>query len=868
MIVSMAKESKKKVTPLIQQYLDIKDQYQDTIVLFQVGDFYELFFEDAVTASKFLCITLTKRGTFENKPIPLCGVPVHTVDHYIAKLVKGGFKVALCNQLEEAQAGKVVDRGVVRVFTPGTLTQTQLLDEKSASYIFSFFPSEDKWGLLFGELMTGQLFATQLDTCSKKEIETELIRFFPDEIIIPKTKQTKLFQTFFKKLGYFTTVTDIKEFHDQEDKFNAWLQKQFKNNDNIQKSDSLKSCLQVFYAYMSKTQKESLSHFETLHMYSPEDFLLLDAATLGNLEIIKNKQDGTRKNTLLSLVDKAMTPMGSRMIKKWLMRPLVKQKAIESRLDVVDLLVADVSLLQQLKEFLHSLGDLERTVGRIALQRATLSDYKSLMQSLFVLPHIVQIISEYKNKELLSVIINQIGTFSTLRSLLVSALNQDVTVDWIIKKGFHEKLDYIRELVENSSAQILELEKREQQKTGINSLKIRYNKVHGYYVEVTKANMHLVPGSYERKQTLVGRERFSTKELRQLQDEIVRAKTESISLEKELFDEIKQNVFSVVALLKKTAYGLAYLDGLIGFANVSYDYSYIRPTFNSDRNIMISKGCHPVVQAMGRSRFVPNDTVLSDEQSLFVITGPNMGGKSTYLRQVALISVMAQCGMFVPAKSACLSLLDRVFTRIGAGDNLAEGKSTFLVEMEETALICSWATKNSLVILDEVGRGTSTFDGLAIARAVIEYIYNEVQARCLFATHYHELTTLEKNYSGIKSFYLESKQTKNGITFLHTMVQGAADSSFGLEVAKLAKLPDKLIERAQTVLYELKIKNNSFFPAEKIENNELLERIVALEDKIKQQENVLHTIKNIDYNDLSPKKAFDILWKINEQSSS
>ena len=849
-----------KCTPLMQQYFALKKQHEDAFLLFQVGDFYELFFEDAQKAALFLGITLTKRGTMDGNPIPLCGVPVHTLDHYLTKLIRGGFKVALCDQLEAAQPGKMVDRGVTRVFTPGTLVETALLNEKSASYLFTFLPLEHEWGLLFGELLTAQLFATTIPINSERALESELARFFPDEIVLPHNKLGKQFQTYFKRLGYATT------FVGQDDTLPAYDQSAYASYaphvaQYVSKHESLGLALRTFYAYLNKTQSTTVPHFSSLHVYKPEDFLVLDSATQHNLELVKNSTDGSAKYTLFSVIDRAVTAMGSRMIRKWLLRPLLEKEAIEQRQDVVEHCVNDVFFTQQLAEQLREVGDIERIIGRIAFGRSPISDYRTLVHALGRIPHIKQLIAG-KTSVLLKLAHSALLNFTDLQALLEAALNDDNEQEYIIKKGFDAQLDKMRILVNQSNERILALEKHEQEKTGIGSLKVRYNAVHGYYIEVTKTHLNAVPGHYKRQQTLVGRERFITPELQELQHEIFKARNEIDQREKELFESVKATVYQHVSALRKTAYALAQLDALLGLAHCALDNGYIKPLFSEGRDIHIQAGRHPVIEQQVTAGFIANDTQLDDDHSLWIITGPNMGGKSTYLRQVALICIMGQIGSFVPARSAQLALLDRVFTRIGSGDNLAGGKSTFLVEMEETAAICTYATERSLVILDEVGRGTSTFDGLALAQAIVEYIHAQVKARCLFATHYHELALLKDTYPGIVSYYAASKKTAHGIVFLYVMVAGIADGSFGIEVAKLAQVPLEIIARAETILQQLEQKQDtSYVPAE----NDTIQ--IIPQETYDQHNAALQSmydqLKAIDYENLSPKQAFDILWKLN-----
>lgn len=870
------------LTPLMRQYYTIKRDYPDTILLFQVGDFYELFFDDAKQVSAFLGITLTKRGKVNGEPIPLCGVPVHALDHYLVKLIKGGFKVALCDQLEQAVPGKVVERGVTRVLTPGTLTDARLLEEKTASYLCSCFPLGDSWGLLFGELMTAQLYATVVHGESLKNLETELNRFFPDEVVLPATAPAKKLQTLFKQFGYFTTMARREDENDEE-MIDSWVATHLKDaaRELLSRQESLRLAFHTFYRYIKRTQRSAMEQFKTIQFYDPEDFLILDSATQRNLELIKNSYDGTSKNTLFAHLDHAVTPMGSRMIKKWILRPLIQQEAIEQRLDVVQLLIDDTVFHHETERTFHVIGDIERIVGRIALERATLSDYRTLMQAFEVIPELRASLTAKSQFPLMHVITSHIEDFSSLFQILQASLNTDSSCDSTIKRGFDQRLDELRDLALHSDQKILELERHEQEVTGNQSLKIRYNQIHGYYLEVTKIGARSVPDYFIRQQTLVGKERFTTPTLRVLQEEIMHAKTELTQYEKQVFERVKIEVAAYIPGLRKMVWALSHLDGLLGLSRCAYRYNYARPHFSASRDILIGEGRHPIVESSNsQGHFIPNSTLLSDNASLWIITGPNMGGKSTYLRQVALICLMAQCGSFVPAARADLPILDRIFTRIGSGDHLAEGKSTFLVEMEETAMICTQATERSLVILDEVGRGTSTFDGLAIAQAVVEYLYMVVKARCLFATHYHELTALQDRFSGIKSYYAASKKTPTGIVFLYKIMPGIADGSFGIEVAKLAHIPPNILKRAQEILRELQQQEGFSLSAKtetyheqapimmgalRMEYDELLKQHDQCLNALKQSQKKIALFEAIDCNELSPKQALDVLWRLKEQ---
>lgn len=864
------------LTPLMQQYMVIRKQYADHLLLFQVGDFYELFFEDAKKASSFLGIALTKRGNINGDPIPLCGVPVHALQHYLIKLVRGGFKVAICEQLEEPTPGKVVERGVTQVLTPGTLTDTQLLDEKAASYLCSFFPMANSWGLLFSELLTAQLFGTVVPAGEHKRLEAEVTRFMPDEILVPHTAQGKEFASYFKKLGYFTSLEHVDdESIEEKREFDGWVHKQFhdKTKHLLVEKYALKSALHSFYSYIRKNNKTAVDQFHAISWYEADDFLILDAATQRNLELVRNRHDGGKKGTLFASLDKAATPMGSRMIQKWITRPLIKREQIEKRQQIIELFVKELSLVQQLEQCLKQLGDIERIVGRIALRRAQLADYLALSYALDVVPQIMQLLQQY-NDQLLQAIISYVIDFASLHQLLEASLYADGQKQWIIKKGFDQELDMLRELVENSNEKLLALEQQEQQKTGIGSLKIRFNNVSGYYIEITKPNMHLVPNYYVHQQTLVNRSRFTTSQLQELQTQINEAQEKIGQVESAIFDRVKREVELQVTPLRKLAHALAHLDALFGLARVARDYDWKKPTFNDHRTIALTAGRHPVIEITSTAPFIANDTLLDDGQSLWIITGPNMGGKSTYLRQVALVCILAQMGSFVPADKADIAILDRIFTRIGSGDHLLEGKSTFLVEMEETATICTQATSRSLVILDEVGRGTSTFDGLAIAQSVIEYIYKVIGARCLFATHYHELTKLEGQFPGIISYHAASRKTAHGITFLYKINKGVADGSFGVQVAKLAQLPQEIIDRAQELLKVLSLHEQQLMQqiggtSMSIDNAqyqqvELQQAFDELCRKYNDQEALIASIRELDFNDLSPRKALDLLWKFKE----
>jgi DNA mismatch repair protein MutS len=848
-----------KRTPLMEQYFDIRKDYQDALLFFQVGDFYELFFDDAKRVSSFLALTLTKRGKDNGEDIPLCGVPVSSLNHYVSKLVKGGFNVAICDQVSAAIPGQIVKRVVRHVLTPGTLIDASMLDEKRASYLLSFYPTLEGWGLVFSELLTAQLFATHFPSNSFNYLESELTRFFPDEVIIPSYQETSEFETFFKKKGYWVSKNDYAANPTSK----AWVESQFSSLaiNELSERPMLAGSMQQLHSYLSRTQSTALEQFKTINFYNSEQYLYLDAPTQKNLEIVKNNHDGSRKNTLLSVVDRAKTSMGSRTLHKWLTRPLLNKDAILERQKGVKGLLNSLSTMQQIEQLLGELSDIERIVGRIALHKASLQDYIALKNSLGLMPSIQKALENFASIDVMMTIKNKIAHFETIVTLLASSLEEELGATYLIKKGFDGELDRLRQLVENAQQEVLKLETREIEKTGIASLKIRYNSLSGYAIEITKTHLDKIPPHYIRQQTLTNRERYVIEELLALQEEIARAESSIGKVQDAVYERIKATVHERLHDLRATAHAIAYLDALFSFAQLAYDNDYVAPTFHDGRDIIIHKGRHPLVEQTIGAHYIANDTNLTNESSLWVITGPNMGGKSTYLRQVALISLLAQCGSFVPAAHAQLPILDRIFTRIGSGDNLAEGKSTFLVEMEETAAICRQATNKSLVILDEVGRGTSTYDGLAIAQAVIEYIATHVQARCLFATHYHELTELEKTFSGIKNYHMVCSRTPQGIIFQHTIAPGVAERSFGIEVARLAQLPEPILSRSYKILEDLSSRPQGM-PSTQNESAVLHKKINELEKALAREQGLCTILEEINVDELTPRAAFDLLWKL------
>lgn len=852
-----------KNTPLMQQYFTIKEQYPDSLLFFQVGDFYELFFDDAKVASSFLALTLTKRGKNKGEDIPLCGVPVHALKHYLIKLIKGGFKIALCDQLTKPQPGTVVERGVTHVFTPGTLIDDQLLNDKSASYLLSFYPDKSSWALVFAELLTAQLFATILPPDTVKMLETELTRFSPDEILLPQSDGLRSLVKTLGLLGYQTTSMPLQQTGGEgltETPAELWIRGQF--NEQTQKAifehSSLQQGMHALHSYLQKNQYASLSQFKSVVLYEPDDYLILDRATQRNLEIIENSQDGGLKNTLFSVLDRAQTSMGSRTIKKWLQRPLTQQDHIEQRQGFIKELIEKPTALTRLEELFKQLADLERIIGRIALQKAVVRDYVALASSLIVIPAIKELLRQHLACTIGSALLDKMPDLESLQQFLQAALNDDPLTDIIIKPGFNLALDELRNLVTNAQQAILKLEQEEIAASGIGSLKIKFNNITGYYIEITDTHRASIPETYRHVQTLSGRKRFTNNALQELEQKILRSRTDVSSLEQDIFQQVKDETAEHLAPLRSLAHSLAYTDALLGFTRAAYDYNYVQPQFILDQSMLVEESRHPVVEQQSMHTFVRNPITLNDQSRLIILTGPNMGGKSTYLRQIALLSIMAQCGSFVPARGAQLCIFDRIFTRIGSGDNLAEGKSTFFVEMEEAATICTQATKKSLVILDEVGRGTSTYDGMALAQAIIEYIVEALGATCVFATHYHELTHLEERYPSVKNYFAECIEQKNSIIFTHAIKRGHVSQSFGLHVAQQAHLPVTIITRAQEILAQL-------HSAPQVTAQTNIAALNNAPDRKKQSE-IEKFVDSIDPNNLSPRQAFDLVWDLKNLS--
>jgi DNA mismatch repair protein MutS len=817
-------------TPLMQQYNAVKARYPHALLLFRLGDFYELFYEDAISASRELQITLTSRNREKGQPIPMCGVPYHAADGYIARLIRAGYKVAICEQMEQPGPGKkLVRREVARVITPGTATDVAVLEARENNYLAAVAHSTgaQRIGLATVDLSTGEFQVTEFaGERAEEELRDELQLLKPRETLLPRPQQ--LFETAKTSLldGTGGVETRLEDWIFRRDYAERILREQFGVAELT--GFGLDGHLQAMAAagaivhYLRENSArgdgapcvEALQHLDKIRYYEQHDALVLDPVSVRNLELLtpifteEGKTGGP--NTLIVAVDSTVTGMGARLLRSWVMRPLIDRDAIEARLSAVAHLLQQTVVRGEIRKELRGIQDLERLTSRITLGLAMPREMVALRKSLAQVPILKKFLTPPATggSELLGDLFGQIDELMDVRERLEKAIADEppavATDPGMIRTGYNAELDELRNLSHHSKQIIASMEERERKRTGINSLKIRFNQVFGYYIEISKANLHNAPADYERKQTLVNAERFTSPELKEYERKILAADERILEIERHLYIDVRSRIASKAGRLRRTAAAIAQLDVLASFAKLAADRNYARPEFNASGELLIVGGRHPVIEELLRQkgeRFVPNDLCFEPgRQQLLLITGPNMGGKSTYLRQAALIVLMAQMGSFVPARQAKLPITDRIFTRIGASDNLARGRSTFLVEMSEVAAILHHATPSSLVLLDEVGRGTATFDGLSIAWAVVEHLHRNTRARTLFATHYHELTELADLLPTVKNVHVSVKETPNEIVFLRKVEPGSADKSYGIEVARLAGLPRSVIERAREVL--------------------------------------------------------------------
>ncbi|MCK8825028.1 DNA mismatch repair protein MutS [Fuchsiella alkaliacetigena] len=810
-----------KLTPMMQQYFSIKEEYEEAILLFRLGDFYEMFTDDAKLAARELELTLTSRNKGKGKKTPMAGIPYHAADSYIAQLIDKGYKVAICEQVEDpSQAKGIVKREVVRVITPGTVIDSEMLEDKSNNYLAAIISNEEGFGFAAVDISTGEFTVTQLtDDEAEEKLIDELARIDPAECLITKEiEEKRVFNYIQEHLN--PILNQIEERFNYRQAYELLTDHFGVNSLKGFGCDDLDLAIEAAGAALSfliETQKQSLDHLNRLITYSTEDYMVLDANTRRNLELVETIRNGDFKGSLLWVLDQTVTAMGGRKLRKWIEQPLLNPQQIKQRLEAVAELKDNIFFKEELKEKLKEVYDIERLMGKITYGSANGRDLNALKSSLAKLPAVKEILKEFSTAKL-EKLNAELDTLEDVHALIAESIKEEAPVNVkegeLIKDGYDEDLDELRQAMQSAKDWLTNLEKEEKERTGIKSLKVGFNKVHGYYIEITKANLDSVPDNYERKQTLANSERYITEELKEKEAKILGAEERSVELEYRLFTEIRDKVASETKRIQLAADIIAQLDVLVSLAEVAINNNYCQPEITASDVIEIEKGRHPVVEEMlNEEGFVPNETYLDCDQDRFlIITGPNMSGKSTYMRQVALITLLAQIGSFVPATKAHIGIVDRIFTRVGAADDLTTGQSTFMVEMNEVANILNNATQQSLIILDEVGRGTSTYDGLSIAWAVTEYIsnLNKIGAKSLFATHYHELTELEEQLSGVKNYNVAVKEQNGEIAFLHKIVPGRANESYGIEVAKRAGIPNQVIDRASEVLAKLEAETKDY----------------------------------------------------------
>ncbi|WP_048569499.1 DNA mismatch repair protein MutS [Clostridium cylindrosporum] len=875
---------------MMQQYFEIKEKHKDCILFFRLGDFYEMFFEDAETASRELELVLTGRDCGMEKRAPMCGIPFHSSEGYVARLVEKGYKVAICEQVEDPSKAKgIVKRDVIKIVTPGTLIDSNLLEDTRNNFIASVYVLEDRFSLSFCDISTGEFLTTSSFNSYFKAID-EMSKFSPAEIILVETKfSLKINLEKLIKSKFNLLINKVDEYSYTEDSLVDF------DISNIKEEEKISSG--ILYSYIKETQKGSLSHVLKVERYDLENYMMLDSTSRKNLELTETIRGKSKKGSLIGALDKTKTPMGGRLLRKWIEEPLVKIDEINLRLEVVEEFIDNLNAAGDFKEFLSGVYDIERITSKISSGAVLPKDMVSLKNSLSLLPDIKESLSMCRSLALTKMH-EEFDTLGDIHSLISSSIMDSPSLQIkegnIIKDGYSIEVDELREAMQKGKQWIMDIESREREETGIKSLKVSYNKVFGYYIEVTKSNLSSVPENrYIRKQTLANCERYITEELKTIEEKVLGAEEKIKVIEYNLYQEIREKVALEIERILKTAKIIATIDVLLSFSEASFENGYVKPIISKDDVIDIKEGRHPVVERVIDGVFVPNCTYLNNaSDTISIITGPNMAGKSTYMRQVALITLMAQIGCFVPASSAVIGIVDRIFTRIGASDDLSLGQSTFMVEMAEVSNILTNATRNSLVILDEVGRGTSTYDGLSIAWAVVDYIANSIGCKTLFATHYHELTELEEKIQGVKNYCISVKEHGEDIIFLRKIVPGGADKSYGIQVAKLAGLPDKVIDLSKTILQRLEendINNKNTQSSKKIEPLKSNKGQLSLfdansEDKgyearsidkenskdiiSKKERDVLKEIENIDIINMTPLDAINYIYKLKEKLKS
>lgn len=854
---------------MMQQYFEVKNQYQEYLLFYRIGDFYEMFFDDAITGSKILELTLTGRDWGEKERAPMCGVPFHAVDVYIGKLVSKGYKVAICEQTEDPSlAAGLVRREVTRIVTPGTIVETSLLNETKNNYLAAIFVEPSDIGISFADISTGQVFATVFSDSNRFDrLNAELATYSPSEVLLScgVSELPDGGKLICDRIGASLMQNQQQRF--RLSSCEERVSTQFPNSFDREKvHPAAVSAIGALLDYISETQKIDLSYINELSVYSESQYMEMDVNTRRNLELCETLRTKEKRGTLLWVLDKTRTSMGARLLRKWVELPLVNSYYINRRLDAVGELSGDFMLREETAAQLKGVLDLERLITKLAYGSAIGKDLIAIRDTLRIIPGVLNLINEVKSDEL-SAIRQELDPLDDIEALISASIVDDppfsVREGGLIREGYSDEVDYLNQVMKNSKGIMSELEEREKEATGIKNLKIGYNRVFGYYIEVTRSQLELVPDRYIRKQTLAGAERYITDELKSTEATILGAADKLSSLEYELFRDICAKVQSQTERIKTSASNLAKLDVYISLAEVACTNNYVRPEVDPGSSIEIKDGRHPVVEKfVSDNYFVPNDTKLDTETNkLMLITGPNMAGKSTYMRQVALITLMAQIGSFVPAREAHIGICDKIFTRVGASDDLASGQSTFMLEMNEVAYILKNATKRSLIIYDEIGRGTSTYDGMAIAKAIAEYTAGpSISAKTLFATHYHELIELENTVKGVVNYNIAAKKRGDDITFLRKIVRGGADDSYGIEVAKLAGVPGDVIKRAKSILGDLingdGAKQHTPSPRKSEEPTDEL----SFENVINSQ--LAEKVRSIDLDTLSPIEALNELYKL------
>ena len=870
-------------SPMMQHYLQTKEEYPDCILFYRLGDFYEMFFEDAKIVSRELELTLTGKSCGQEERAPMCGVPFHAYESYMNRLVAKGYKVAICEQMEDPKQAKgMARREVIRVVTPGTNINEQALDEGKNNYIMCIVSLSDQFGVATADVTTGDFFVTEVD--SKRRLLDEIYKFSPTEVVCNEALFMSGLDIDDLKNRVGIVLYSLEHWYFDDSLCENTLKEHFRVNSLEGLGLADLECGMIasgsLLKYLYETQKNSLEQISAIHPYTTGKFMVLDSSTRRNLELVETLREKAKRGSLLWVLDKTKTAMGARMLRSFVEQPLIEKEEIEGRLDAIEELMQRAIDREELREYLNPVYDLERLLTRITYQSANPRDLTAFKSSIGMIPHIRRILLELQSKEIQG-ICEDMDTLEDLYTLIDAAIEEEppITVreGGIIKDGYHEEIDRLREAKSQGKNWLAELEAKEREKTGIKNLKIKFNKVFGYYLEVTNSFKDLVPDYYTRKQTLTNAERYITPELKEMEDMILGAEDKLVQLEYELFRELREQIAKNVVRIQKTAKALAKIDVFASLALISEQNHYCRPSLNQNGRIDIKNGRHPVVEKMiNNDMFIANDTYLDNQKNrISVITGPNMAGKSTYMRQTALIVLMAQIGCFVPAETADIGIVDRIFTRVGASDDLASGQSTFMVEMTEVANILRNATGNSLLILDEIGRGTSTFDGLSIAWAVVEHISNPklLGAKTLFATHYHELTELEGKLDNVNNYCIAVKEKGDDIVFLRKIVKGGADKSYGIQVAKLAGVPDSVIERAKEIAEELgrhdivdfteilSNKKNSATKKKKEHLDEVDLTQMSLFDAVNDND-IIEELKEIDVGNLTPIEALNKLYEL------